>query len=124
MVPLTSTVLRASLSQLKIYLGKFKTRLSPKNALHLRRLVLFLTAMDKFCQDTMDRATAIISATGRGTSTQDQMLGVGAFVEALGPKVRDINLLEVDQYLRESKIARKVRGKSYLSTFADDILYI
>ncbi|KAG8888047.1 ATP-dependent DNA helicase chl1 [Tulasnella sp. 332] len=116
-IPLTSTVLRASLSQLQIYLGKFKARLSPKNALHLRRLVLFLTAMDKFCQDTMDRAAAT-SMQGRGTSIQDQMLGAGAFVNALGPKVRDVNLLEVDKYLRESKIARKISG--YCEKVVDD----
>lgn len=83
-----------------MYLGKFKARLSPKNALHLRRLVLFLAAMDKFCQDKLGQANQ--------ASNKDEIFGVAAFVDALGPKVREVNLLEVDKYLRESKIARKV----------------
>ncbi|KAG9035892.1 ATP-dependent DNA helicase chl1 [Tulasnella sp. JGI-2019a] len=117
-VPLSSTILRASLSQLKIYIGKFKARLSPKNALHLRRLVLFLTAMDKFCQDRMDHAIAVMSTNSKHNADQDEMLGVGEFVEGLGPKVRDVNLLEVDKYLRDSKIARKISG--YCEKVADE----
>ncbi|KAG9029470.1 ATP-dependent DNA helicase chl1, partial [Tulasnella sp. UAMH 9824] len=102
-VPLSSTTLRASLSQLKIYLAKFRSRFSPKNALHLRRLVLVLTAIDKFCSDRASKSQD-------NRSTNEEMLGVQEFVCALGSQVQEINLLEVDQYLRESRIARKISG--------------
>ncbi|KIO20299.1 hypothetical protein M407DRAFT_30032, partial [Tulasnella calospora MUT 4182] len=102
-VPLSSSTLRASLSQLKIYLAKFRSRFSPKNALHLRRLVMMLTAIDKFCSDRASKSPD-------GRSTNEEMLGVQEFVSALGSQVQEINLLEVDQYLRESRIARKISG--------------
>ncbi|KAG9022463.1 ATP-dependent DNA helicase chl1, partial [Tulasnella sp. UAMH 9824] len=102
-VPLSSTTLRASLSQLKIYLAKFRSRFSPKNALHLRRLVLVLTAIDKFCSDRASKSQD-------NRSTNEEMHGVQEFVSALGSQVQEINLLEVDQYLRESRIARKISG--------------
>ncbi|KAG8944165.1 ATP-dependent DNA helicase chl1 [Tulasnella sp. 424] len=102
-VPLSSSTLRASLSQLKIYLAKFRSRFSPKNALHLRRLVLVLTAIDKFCTDWPSKNHS------KGPANEE-MLGVQEFVSALGSQVQEINLLEVDQYLRESRIARKISG--------------
>ncbi|KAG9003121.1 ATP-dependent DNA helicase chl1 [Tulasnella sp. 427] len=103
-VPLSSSTLRASLSQLKIYLAKFRSRFSPKNALHLRRLVLVLTAIEKFCSEWTSKHD-----NGK-TSTNEEMLKVEDFVSALGSQVQEINLLEVDQYLRESRIARKISG--------------
>lgn len=63
--------------------------------------------MDKFCQDRIDRAATTSNSRG-AVAAKDEMLDVGKFVEALGPKVQGVNLLEVDKYLRESKIARKV----------------
>lgn len=92
--------------QLKTYHTKFKNRLSPKHALHLKRLVLFISALSGVCQ-------TFASATSRGgegekAPAQGDMLLVGDLVAKLGAKVDGFNLLEVVAYLRESKLARKV----------------
>lgn len=101
-IPLSSVTLRASLAQLKIYLAKFKSRFSAQNAVNLRRLVLFLTSLDQFCSDWIKRTEEA------GNKASEAMLEVHQFVNALGSKVQDVNLLEIDKYLRASKIARKV----------------
>ncbi|KAG8957316.1 ATP-dependent DNA helicase chl1 [Tulasnella sp. 419] len=98
-LPLNHTTIRASLSQVSTYLSRFRNRLNPQNVLHLRRLVIILSAIDKYCE-----------SQGAKGGNAEMMLGVAEFVESLGPKVKDINFLEVDRYLRESKIARKISG--------------
>ena len=98
-VPLNNATLKTALSQLCIYLSKFRNRLSAQNSLHLRRLVLFLTSMDQLCAERTKES---------GSNATEVMMAVNEFVDALGPRMKDVNLLEVDRYLRESKIARKV----------------
>ncbi|KAG8897073.1 ATP-dependent DNA helicase chl1 [Tulasnella sp. 403] len=57
--------------------------------------------MDKFLADWLAKSKS---------PSEEEMLSVQQFVEALGSKVQEVNLLEIDKYLRESKIARKVSG--------------
>ncbi|EJU03231.1 hypothetical protein DACRYDRAFT_106396 [Dacryopinax primogenitus] len=46
------------------------------------------------------------------------MLSIAGVAESLGQKVDGINLLEIEQYLKESKIARKISG--YNDKLAED----
>jgi chromosome transmission fidelity protein 1 len=115
--------------QLKAYYDKFRTRLSPRHALHLKRLVLFISALTDFCKrfgnSAVDspasgpnqnspsikaRVEPAETAVNGGSvgSEGTAMMTVGELVSQLGQKVDGFNLLEVVQYLRESKIARKV----------------
>jgi hypothetical protein len=48
-----------------------------------------------------------------GPATSVAMMTVGDLVSHLGAKIDGFNLLEVVQYLRESKLARKVGGVPY-----------
>ena len=134
--------------QLKAYYDRFRTRLSPKHALHLKRLVLFISALADFCRSFASGSLPPSQSTGRhineattpsfsavpamakssdgsgsrpvpnsaanaphgkpSLAASAVMMTVGELVSHLGAKIDGFNLLEVVQYLRESKLARKV----------------
>lgn len=120
-------------SQLKAYYTRFRTRLTPKHELQLRHLVLFITSLAGFCKSFAAGSVSpsASSAVGDGalksgpasaktipttpsdgtskTNDNTMMLTVGDLVARLGAKVDGVNLIETVQYLRESKLARKVR---------------
>jgi chromosome transmission fidelity protein 1 len=96
-VALTSDTLKTCLSQLKVYLHRFRTRLTARHSLHLKQLVVFLVALSKVCQDF------------QGTEARrDTLLSPAQFSALLGSKGEGINLLEIESYLRRSHIARKI----------------
>ncbi|KZT56338.1 DNA repair helicase [Calocera cornea HHB12733] len=95
---LSTTTLQSCLGQLAIYVSKFRKRLASKHLVHLKRLFAFLTALEKFCLE--------LQASGKA----EEMMTAAGVVQALGQKVEAINLLEIEQYLKDSKIARKISG--------------
>ncbi|KAF9235161.1 DNA repair helicase [Melanogaster broomeanus] len=96
-VRVTSHVLSTSLRQVAAYYQKFRTRLSVVHSLHLKRLIGYLDAMHTVMEDwrTSKSKAELHSAEGRSEA---------------GRKVEGINLLEVEAYLKHSKIARKISG--------------
>ncbi|OBZ69839.1 ATP-dependent RNA helicase CHL1 [Grifola frondosa] len=88
--------------QLSIYLGRFCTRLTTTHALHLKRLTGLLDALSRYAEEWQ----AQMSNAMKDGKTH------GAGVERLGRKTEGVNLLEVESYLRSSKIARKISGYS------------
>ncbi|KAH8114577.1 DNA repair helicase [Phellopilus nigrolimitatus] len=114
-VDLSTSVLRVAANQLKIYLDRFRTRLNATHALNLKRLVLFLEALDQFASvrdaETKER---------RDAANSEDVLTVSAFVESMGNKVNGINFLELQTYLMNSKIARKVCGYAKKSDESDE----
>jgi len=122
-VSLSGAILKKSLEQLRLYLQRFRKvnchpitlslwflnriqLLTPRHALHLRRLTEFLVALDKYCDETAKQA----SETTPVSPTSEIMMTPGDLVAALGKKVQSINLLEIEAYLRSSKVARKISG--------------
>ncbi|KZS97147.1 DNA repair helicase [Sistotremastrum niveocremeum HHB9708] len=97
-VTLSSQVLSLCLSQIKIYFGRFKTRLTSQHVVHLKRLLSFMTSLAQLCQDH------------RGKKAKDDIFTVGHLVSQLGSKNEGINLLEIEKYLKSSRIARKISG--------------
>ncbi|KAI5117244.1 hypothetical protein M0805_001562 [Coniferiporia weirii] len=104
-VDLTVSLLRLAISQLQTYLDGFRTRLNATHALHLKRLILFLTALDQIA-----RARVAEVKGKRGNRNSRDVVSVSAFVENMGSKVNGINLLELQAYLVESKVSRKIYG--------------
>jgi chromosome transmission fidelity protein 1 len=80
--------------------------LTPQHALHLRRLVEFLIALDKYCDEFAANANT------SNSSQNETMLTPGELVAALNKKVQGVNLLDIESYLRTSKVARKISGYS------------
>ncbi|EJT96518.1 hypothetical protein DACRYDRAFT_25669, partial [Dacryopinax primogenitus] len=107
-VTLSTTTLETCLGQLAIYVTKFRKRLASKHLIHLKRLVAFLSALENFCLDWQSA----------DATKNEEMLSIAGVAESLGQKVDGINLLEIEQYLKESKIARKISG--YNDKLAED----
>ncbi|EIW81280.1 DNA repair helicase [Coniophora puteana RWD-64-598 SS2] len=91
--------LSAALSQVTVYYKRFRNRFSPTHALHLKRLVEFMSSLQRFLKEK----------AASKPSTQEAMT-VPDLGCALGHKVEGINLLEIVEYLKTSKVARKVSG--------------
>ena len=89
-------------------LARFRTRLSTAHALHLRRLANVLDALAKFAEEWREGQVAPSAAKGQGQG-QGQGKGVevltsGELMARLGRKAEGVNLLEIEKYLRESKV--------------------
>ncbi|KAL1665780.1 helicase C-terminal domain-containing protein [Schizophyllum commune] len=105
--------IRLSLAQVTTYLAKFKTRLKHVHVLSLRRLTVFLESL-----------VACVEGWGGGEGPgqpatkpthltlppKTEIMTPNDFVSRLGKKVEGINLLEVERYLKASRIARKISG--------------
>ncbi|KAF8558368.1 DNA repair helicase [Imleria badia] len=105
-VRVTSHTLSTSLNQVTTYHEKFRTRLSPLHSLHLKRLINYMEAI----QRVMDDWKATRSEAGSTTEARTQVFTISNFMEKLGRKAVGINLLEIEAYLKKSKIARKISG--------------
>ncbi|GJJ13140.1 hypothetical protein Clacol_007390 [Clathrus columnatus] len=99
--PLSVSTLATSIVQLTAYLERFKKKLTALHALHLRRLLRFLVALRKFLENWRSTSSAPI---------KEEVMNVNKLMDALGPYVEGINLLEIEAYLKSSKIARKISG--------------
>ncbi|KAH7904949.1 DNA repair helicase [Hygrophoropsis aurantiaca] len=106
-VRLTFGILSISLLQVSAYFKKFRTRLSSTHALHLNRLIQFMSALQKFIADWK-----IARTTSKNMNATTEVFKVPDMIQQLGRKVEGINLLEIEGYLRRSKIARKISGYS------------
>ncbi|KIJ17945.1 hypothetical protein PAXINDRAFT_72571, partial [Paxillus involutus ATCC 200175] len=106
-VRVTSHGLSTSLKQVAAYYQKFRTRLSAVHSLHLKRLVGYLNAMQKVMEDWKVSKSKAGLHTAEGRT---EVMTIPDFMQRLGRKVEGINLLEVEAYLKHSKIARKISG--------------
>lgn len=103
--------LTTSLNQLSIYLNKFRNRLSAEHSLHLKRLVSLLDALSRYADEwkASRSASASIdgekSGQGSGTSSNIEVITSGELMARLGRKVEGINLLEIESYLKKSKVS-------------------
>ncbi|KAJ6512039.1 helicase C-terminal domain-containing protein [Mycena vitilis] len=99
------STLSTSYQQVCIYVAKFKLKLSPDNLLHLKRLVLFLDALQKYALEWKEK-------NGKADQSKVEVMTAAELLERLGRRLGTINLLEIEAYLKSSKIARKISGYS------------
>lgn len=117
--------------QLSVYVSRFRTRLSTDHALHLTRLMGLLDALQRYADEwrkaqeggpaaqpshlDSDRSAEQRSGqrefpqTGGSGKTRGQGVEVmtpGELLQRLGRKSEGVNLLEVEAYLRSSKVCR------------------
>lgn len=100
------SIIATSLIQVCSYVSRFRTRLSAVNMLHLKRLVVFLDALKKYVLEWKD------AREGKGPSEKTEVMKVAELMEKMGKKVAGMNLLEIEGYLKRSKVARKIAGYS------------
>ncbi|KAH8825111.1 helicase C-terminal domain-containing protein [Flagelloscypha sp. PMI_526] len=106
---LPSLVLSRSLMQISTYLSKFQTRLSPKNLMHIKALVLFLEGLKEYLTQWKEETIKRAQKEG-AAAVRSEVMTLVQLTEKLGARVATINLLEIETYLRKSKIARKIAG--------------
>ncbi|KAJ2935178.1 hypothetical protein H1R20_g1973, partial [Candolleomyces eurysporus] len=106
---LSYSSLAVSLQQVCTYVQRFKNRLSAVNMLHLKRLVVFLDALKKAASEWRDQRVAALKNKQQKLE-KSEVLTVVDFMGRLGKKASSINLLEIESYLKKSKIARKISG--------------
>ncbi|EJC97956.1 DNA repair helicase [Fomitiporia mediterranea MF3/22] len=99
-VELSTSLLRRAIQQLAKYFSRFRTRLTTNHAVHLKRLLLFLRALENFAGSCSNKTPSV--------PEHEVVMSVSAFVDNMGSKVNDINFLELHSYLTTSKIAHKV----------------
>jgi len=92
----------SAVGQLQQYLNRFRTRLKPVHALWIRQTLSVLQGLTKLC-DALIRA----SESGR---VKAEMLDANTLMSRVGGGSDQLNLAEMVQYLKESKLARKVSG--------------
>jgi chromosome transmission fidelity protein 1 len=75
--------------------------------LHLKRLVVFLDALKKYTSEWKESRKGKSAGQGRessGGGDKAEVMTVAELLERLGRKATGVNLLEVEAYLRRSKV--------------------
>lgn len=93
------STLATSLQQVSIYVSKFRKRLSPVNGLHLKRLVTYLDALKKYALEWKEQC--------KDKPMKTEVMSVLDLSARLGRRVTGINLLEIEAYLKKSKVSYK-----------------
>ena len=103
---ISTSHLHAILGAVKTYHTKFKNRFTGANSAYLRQLVLVLNGLVEFADGWSKQGG---KEGDRGAGKREEMVGVNKVMASGGKGALDqINLLKLDEYLRKSRIARKV----------------
>ncbi|WWC69182.1 uncharacterized protein I206_103118 [Kwoniella pini CBS 10737] len=103
---LTSTTISSAISQLQQYLARFKNRLKSIHSLKIRQVLSLLNGLLSVCQN-------FIGNDEKGKSKiKHEVLNVNDLMERIGKGNDQLNPLELVEYLKESKLARKISGFS------------
>ncbi|KAI9443288.1 DNA repair helicase [Lactarius indigo] len=94
-VTLPLRTLELCLEQLTAYISRFKNRLASKHVLHLKRLYRLLHTLRGLLSNQQQQGTT-------------EVITVDDLLSKLGGKLEEINFLEIQNYLRKSKLARKI----------------
>jgi chromosome transmission fidelity protein 1 len=88
------------LQQLSVYFSRFRTRLSATHALHLKRLVTLLKELQAYGMQWKVESLK----KDKTVESKQEVITVGELISRLGRKVEGVNLLQVNAYLRLSKV--------------------
>lgn len=110
---LPHTTLAVSLQQLAIYYARFRTRLSATHALHLKRLVALLKELQAY---GVQWKAEVLGKSANGPDARQEVVTPGELVRRLGRKVEGVNLLDINGYLRSSKVC--IGGRVRVAVYA------
>ena len=124
-VHLPLRTLTTSLTQLRVYLEKFRNRLTTDHFLHLKRLVGLLEGLEKYAEEWKSKISVAPSQGAKDKGQPVEVMTSGELLTRLGRGVEGINLLEVEGYLRESRVqVPSVNCATVLHTEAISILQV
>ncbi|RKP08780.1 helicase C-terminal domain-containing protein, partial [Thamnocephalis sphaerospora] len=102
-ISISSLQLETTYAHLTAYLNRYRTRLSVINATHVRELVVVIKALVAFLR----RWRTTGGSAGARAVKVPEMYTANTFLHELN--VDDINMLELQRFLKESHLARKVQ---------------
>lgn len=109
--------LTTSLTQLNVYFTKFKNRLNTQHSLHLKRLIGLLEALVKYAEEWRgQRVGSKENGEKKEKLPMVEVVTSGELLVRLGRKADGINLLEVERYLRDSKVSSSCPLLTYATT--------
>lgn len=94
-VMLTLSQIRTALSQLAMYLERYRSRLLGKNVAYIKQVMVIVKALIRILQPKPDQK-------------KDRVLGVNEFVHLLN--IDHMNMFKIEKYLKESRLAQKLNG--------------
>ncbi|KAL4259654.1 ATP-dependent helicase Rad3/Chl1-like protein [Pleurotus pulmonarius] len=114
---LTSRALGAAFAQVCHYVAKFRTRLLAFHMLHLKRLVTFMKALKEYL---VEWAKSPAGASQPHAKTRTEAMTSAHLLQRIGKSVAGFNFLEIESYLRKSKIAKKISKYAEVSNVHGD----
>ncbi|KAK4047703.1 ATP-dependent DNA helicase chl1 [Microbotryomycetes sp. JL201] len=113
-VSINLSMLTSTRSALLNYIAKFKSRLTGANASNLKQFALVLRGLSEFATKWPTEGTGL-DKWGK----KEQLVSVNKILQSKNAGALDqINLLKLDTYLRQSRIARKIGG--YTEAIAEE----
>jgi hypothetical protein len=97
-VVVTSISIAQARQALKAYLDRFKSRLKGSSAMYLKQFVGVVDALDHFCGEWAK------------SDAKEEITTASEVVRSLRGSLDQVNFLKLDRYLKEGKIAFKVRA--------------
>ncbi|KAI7873826.1 DNA repair helicase [Lichtheimia hyalospora FSU 10163] len=94
-VVLTLNQIRTALSQLAMYMERYRSRLLGKNVAYIKQVMAIVKALIRILQPKPDQK-------------KDRVLGVNEFVHLLN--IDHMNMFKIEKYLKESRLAQKLNG--------------
>lgn len=94
-VALTLNQIRTALSQLTMYMQRYRARLLGKNVAYIKQVMAIVKALIRILQPKPDQK-------------KDRVLGVNEFVHLLS--IDHMNMFKIEKYLKESRLAQKLNG--------------
>ncbi|WRT67408.1 uncharacterized protein IL334_004379 [Kwoniella shivajii] len=106
---LTSTYLISAISQLQQYLSRFKNRLKFVHALKIKQVLSLLQGLIKVCEAF---ASSSSQKTDGKAKSKNEVMNANELMERVGGGNDQLNPIDLVEYLKESKLARKISGFS------------
>lgn len=101
-VSITSLQIQQAQRQIQEYLGRFSSKLRGNNEMNLKKLLKLLDSLSQECSKQ--------EKTLKDTKKMEQIVTSTELVRKLGGNLDQLNLIELEKWLKETQIARKVAG--------------
>lgn len=111
-VSLSSSQVADCVAQAEAYLARFATRLKGLNEVNIKKLLKVLRGLADFCTAEADAYTPSPISSRAEESGSFKTLTPTELLRRIGGNVDQVNLMELEGWLRETKIARKMAGYS------------
>jgi len=101
--------LRTASTQITTYYQRFKNRLKPVHAVHLKQCLAVIQGLITVCEE-WSQAETEAGDSSRKTKSKEELVRVNDVTTKLKGGADQVNLIELVRYLKDSHLAQKVSG--------------